>query len=56
MKENSTIVFIDGKEYFVDNIRIGEDGRVVYDVYAEHEMTANDLEDVESFVKKLLKV
>ena len=56
MKENSTIVFIEGKEYFVDNIRIGDDGKVVYDVYAEHEMTATDFEDVESFVKKLLKV
>lgn len=56
MKENSTIVFIDGKEYFVDNIRIGDDGKVVYDVYAEHEMTTTDFKDVESFVKKLLKV
>ena len=56
MNENSTIVFIEGKEYFVDDIRIGDDGRVAYDVYCEHQATETQLKDVEEFVKKLLKV
>ena len=56
MKENSTIVFIEGKEYFVDDIRIDNDGRVMYNVYCEHNVTENQLKDVEEFVKKLLKV
>ena len=53
MKDNSTIVIVDGKKFFIDDIKIIEN-KVSYDIYCLQDITEYDKQNIDSFVMKLL--
>ena len=54
MRDNSVAVNIGGREFFIEDICISDSGEVSYNAYSKSEMSSEDLENLDKFVKILV--
>lgn len=54
LPDNALLAKIDGKDFFIQNIEIDDDGRVSYDVSCEGTLTEHDKNIVDEFMYKLV--
>lgn len=54
MRDNSVAVNIGGREFFIEDIQISDSGEVSFNAYSRSEMSSEDLQNIDNFVKILL--
>lgn len=54
MEENSLLLKINNKKYFIKDISISDTGEVSYGLCSESKISDSEKDDIDTFVKKLI--